>query len=156
MNVLIVDDNELAARALARIIEREGHTVAVTREPTQALRLVRRLDIDLVITDERMPGMAGSEILATLARLRPQCFRALTTGLTNATLLVALINESRVEYVLEKPFDIERVRALLRLAHNEKRCQARRRTTTYANAWSKLERDEAGAIVIAADARAEA
>lgn len=64
--VLIVDDNEELAENIAEILAMDGHSVRVARSGEQALLMVRSRDLDLVITDYRLPGITGAELLEAL------------------------------------------------------------------------------------------
>lgn len=149
LHVLVVDDDAFAARALARIIDSEGHKATVLVDPTDAIRTVSRLSIDVVISDQRMPGMTGTEILGTLARLRPETFRCLMSCELSGDAIVDLVNEARLDHLLRKPFRIEKVRTLLRTAQNERRTPSKPTPSCVFN-WSSLPRDSTGAIVVAA------
>ena len=65
MRVLVVDDDEAVARFTSRVLQRLGHVVESYTRPEDALERVtgRPSDFDLVITDHRMPGMTGAELL---------------------------------------------------------------------------------------------
>lgn len=149
LHVLIVDDDVFAGRALARIIESEGHKATVLTDPTDALRTARKLSIDVLISDERMPGMTGTEILGTLARLRPETFRVLMSCALSGEKIVELVNEARLDYLLSKPFRIEQIRTLLRTAQTERRT-SHKAPRSCVFGWSSLPRDSTGAIVVAA------
>ena len=146
LNVLIVDDDQATAKMLGKMIESLGHTVTVTSYAVDAVRLARKLAADMIIVDERMPGVSGSEILATLARLQPSTFRVLTSALLDGPQLASIINQSRLEYMLMKPCRLADVEALLRTAQNERRAPQKVPSCMF----FPLARDERGAIVLEA------
>lgn len=121
LNVLVADDDVAAARALGRIVESGGHNVVLLHDARDAMRVVRDRSIDVVLADERMPGMTGSELLATLARLHPRTFRVLMSCALACDRVVDVVNHARVGYLLRKPFHIEEVRELLRFAEADRR-----------------------------------
>jgi len=74
--IVCVDDEPLVNRALYRLFSREPYDVLVADSARQALRYVRDFDVDLVITDQRMPDMSGIELLSEVRQVSP-----LTSGL---------------------------------------------------------------------------
>jgi len=74
--IVCVDDEPLVNRALYRLLSREPYDVLVADSARQALRYVRDYDVDLVITDQRMPDMSGVELLSEVRHVSP-----LTSGL---------------------------------------------------------------------------
>ncbi len=149
LHVLIVDDDIHAARLLGRIVEREGHKVTLLFDPTDAIRLVRKLAIDVIIADERMPGITGADILATLARLEPHTFRVLTSCNLDVNGVIDRVNRARIDYLLKKPFRIADVCDLLRTATNEWR-PMERSVPSYLFGSPSLKRDSTGAILLPA------
>lgn len=79
--ILLVDDDALTAMGSADLIEDLGHTVITAHSGAQALELIgAHDDIDLVITDQSMPGMSGVELAAALRERRPGLPVVLATG----------------------------------------------------------------------------
>lgn len=64
--LLLVDDNKLGLSARRAVMEELGYDVISTTCPREAVRLAEEKAVDLVITDYRMPGMSGSEMIAAL------------------------------------------------------------------------------------------
>lgn len=58
-NILIIDDEELIIRSLAKVLEREGYLVLVAKNGADALAMSQEEDFDLIIADIRMPGING-------------------------------------------------------------------------------------------------
>jgi DNA-binding NtrC family response regulator len=76
--VLIVDDEVQVARALARVLTRNGYCVRTAHSGRQALE---SLDgVQLVISDVRMPGMSGTDLIDAVRRLHPAMRCALMSG----------------------------------------------------------------------------
>lgn len=71
--ILLVDDEPSVLRSTARILEREGYRVLEARDGPQALEMWRNNlgEIDLLITDFRMPGMNGLELAAAIDAISP-------------------------------------------------------------------------------------
>jgi two-component system, cell cycle sensor histidine kinase and response regulator CckA len=86
--ILYVDDDELIADLMLRLLRRAGYTAHVFTSPVEALRAVRDqgLAYDLAITDYSMPGMTGIELARALRALHPRREVAMTTGYISAEL----------------------------------------------------------------------
>ncbi len=69
--ILVVDDEPEVARALGRVLAREGFETSVAAGPYEALDALERFAPDLVITDCRMPGMSGMQLCVEVRKRRP-------------------------------------------------------------------------------------
>jgi two-component system cell cycle sensor histidine kinase/response regulator CckA len=84
--ILAVDDEADLLEAVRRVLTRRGHEVLAATGPAEALDLCRRHggDIDLLLTDVRMPGGTGTELAHQLAELRPGLSVLFMSGLYDA------------------------------------------------------------------------
>jgi len=82
--LLVVDDEERILAALHRTLRREGYTLLTAQTPQQAIRLLEQERVDLVLTDHKMPGMSGLELLEHAAQVQPDAARLLITGWAQA------------------------------------------------------------------------
>jgi DNA-binding NtrC family response regulator len=80
----------------------------------EALELMRQIDPGVVVTDQRMPGMTGIELLVQTKSARPDAVRMIITAYTDSDVLLKAINEGGIERYLVKPFRVEEVRNALR------------------------------------------
>jgi len=123
--VLVVDDEPLIGRSVARMLGRE-HEVVATTEPRQALsRLLAGERFDLVLVDVMMPGMNGVEFLRELERSCPGAERSvvlITGGPFTPAAQDFLEHSGRAH--LQKPFELETLRDLLRDRMREPRTVA--------------------------------
>ena len=78
--LLLVDDEARILSALRRSLRREGWRVLTAGTPAEALRLLEEEPIDAVLSDHKMPGMSGLEVLEAAARRRPDAARILISG----------------------------------------------------------------------------
>jgi two-component system NtrC family sensor kinase len=115
ITVLVVDDETALRNALLRYLKRRGIQGHGATDGAEALRLLRQRDFDVIISDVRMPGMNGRELLASLRRERPDLAARLvfSTGDTFAPETAALIQESAVPTVT-KPFDFAALDRVIR------------------------------------------
>lgn len=104
--ILVIDDEELITRTLARALEKEGHEVLVAKRGEDALVMAEEVDFDLIISDIRMPGPDGVEtvkkILAGKANAKvPAIFM---TGYADAA-VEKKAQELKPTACFRKPFD---------------------------------------------------
>src|SRR2546421_10447496 len=99
--ILIVDDELANLRLLERLFQR-SHQVVVATSGAEALKMLERHDIALIISDQRMPGMTGIEFLKRAAEIRPKTVRIILTGYTDINDLVAVINSGVVYKYITK------------------------------------------------------
>ncbi len=101
--VLLVDDEEQILASLCRSLRREGYELVTARTPREALGILEEQDFDAVLTDYKMPGMTGVELLAVVARLQPNAGRLLITGWSQA------VSEAEIEAFLASGFEAAHV-----------------------------------------------
>jgi DNA-binding NtrC family response regulator len=114
--VLCVDDEPGVLSAVSRSLRDEPYDVITARSSEEALGWLDELPVDLVISDQQMPGMPGTELLKEVRKRFPNTAVALLTGVrTPATVDRGL--EAGAETFLYKPWDdqrlVETVRRLL-------------------------------------------
>jgi len=113
--LLLVDDEERILAALRRALRREGWRILATTDPAEALRWLESEPIGAVLSDHKMRGMSGLDLLEAAARLRPQAVRFLITGWPDAIpadRLAAL----GLRALIPKPWEDASLKALLREA----------------------------------------
>ena len=106
--ILYLDDEPPLARLGQKILERLGYAVEVHTLPGQALQALRTNPggFRLMITDQMMPGMTGTELVQRVRLIRPDLPVILTTGYT-ATLTAEVIESLGINQLLPKPLSIE-------------------------------------------------
>ena len=101
--ILLVDDEPFVTQGLEAILHASRHQVLVAHSATEALATLRRKAVDVVVVDECMPGMSGSELLAVVAKEFPDTARLMLTGRATVNLAARAINEGKVCQFLQKP-----------------------------------------------------
>lgn len=114
--LLLVDDEENIVAALRRLLRSEGWLVLSATSAEQALELMARHEIDVILSDQRMPGMTGVELLRRARQLYPDTIRLVLSGYTELQSITDAINEGAIYKFLAKPWDDEQLRAHLREA----------------------------------------
>ncbi|HYU98136.1 MAG TPA: HD domain-containing phosphohydrolase [Pyrinomonadaceae bacterium] len=104
--MLIVDDELANLRLLERLFSRDYECLTASSGP-DAIRLLEQHDVAILLTDQRMPGMTGIELLRHTSRSRPHMVRILLTGYTDVEVLEEAINSGLVYMYVTKPWDNE-------------------------------------------------
>ncbi len=102
--VLCVDDEPGLLRSL-RWLLRGQYEVAVTDSPRAGLSLLSADEFDVIISDQRMPGMTGTEFLQEAKRLSPRSVRLLLTGYSDFDAVLSSVNDGEVFRFITKPWD---------------------------------------------------
>ena len=111
--VLLVDDEPDILRAFTFSYEDE-FAILTAEGGARALELLAHHDPAVIVADQRMPGMAGTEFLERSMALRPDAVRIILTGYTDIEAIITAINRSRVHRYVTKPWDGEDLRLALR------------------------------------------
>src|SRR5689334_22428918 len=85
--VLFVDDEESILTTM-RIMFRRHYDVLLANNGEQALQLLRNNDVDVLVSDQRMPGMMGVEVLREARAIRPRTMRVLLTGYSDFSAII--------------------------------------------------------------------
>ena len=101
--VLLVDDEQNLLDALVRTLRHSPYQVLTALSGHAALKLLETAPIDVIVADEMMPGMTGTELLATVRKERPSVMRVILTGQAKLESAVRAINEGEVYRFLTKP-----------------------------------------------------
>ena len=112
MRILFVDDDERVLNGL-RALFRNDYEVFTAPGGAEGLELAKREAIPIVVSDQRMPGMTGVEMLRELKKAAPQTVRLLLTGYSDLAALVGSINEGEVFRFIRKPWDNDEIRAMV-------------------------------------------
>ncbi len=101
--ILFVDDEPANLRMLERLF-RDDYDVMTAPSGFEALDILKQYEIELIVTDQRMPGMTGIEFLKQATKLRPQSVRIVLTGYTDVGDLVEAVNSGVVYRYITKPW----------------------------------------------------
>ena len=104
-NILCVDDDKNILKTLKRLFVHESFGVLTATSGTEGLALLQSdADIDLIVSDQRMPGMSGSDFLAAARELAPHVPRMMLTGYSDASSTADALNRGQASCVLTKPW----------------------------------------------------
>ncbi len=111
-SILIVDDEAIIRQAVQRILEHEGYEVDTASSGHSALEKVQSKNYNLVISDLKMPGMSGMEVLKSIKILQPNVPVIIITGYATVDTAVDAIKNGAFDY-LSKPFNPVQVKDLV-------------------------------------------
>jgi response regulator RpfG family c-di-GMP phosphodiesterase len=112
---LIVDDEAQILSALERSLRREDYEIVAVESAAAALRIIDERCVDAILSDHKMPGMSGVQLLARAAEMRPEIVRMLITGWTNE-IPPERLEEVGICALVTKPWDDAKLKATLRVA----------------------------------------
>lgn len=101
--VLIVDDQPLVLGVIQELLSRGPYQVSTADSAETALEMMAKDPIDVVVSDELMPGMQGSEFLAIVRQRFPNTVRIILTGHASVESAIRAINEGEIYRLLTKP-----------------------------------------------------
>jgi len=110
--IVVADDEESARRGLGRILAEDGFEVHLASDGEDALRLVAQESPDVLLTDLRMPGLDGHDLLSRVRRGYPHVAVVIMTAHGTIRSAVQALREGASDY-LTKPIDVEEVEHLL-------------------------------------------
>jgi two-component system probable response regulator PhcQ len=101
--VLFVDDEPNVVHGLRRALRREPYKLIEAGSAKDALRILANVPVDVIVADEQMPGMTGTELLAEVRERHPEVMRIILTGQASLETALHAINEGEVYRFLTKP-----------------------------------------------------
>ncbi|MDH3519261.1 MAG: response regulator [Myxococcales bacterium] len=116
--LLIVDDEPRILSALRRTLRREGFEIFAAESAREALRILDEQPVHLILSDHKMPGMTGMQLLAQAAQRWPAAARILITGWTES-IPEQEIRAVGLRAIISKPWDDAELKEILRTAAKE-------------------------------------
>ncbi|REE19794.1 two-component system response regulator PhcR [Paraburkholderia sp. BL27I4N3] len=112
--VVYVDDEELARKYFARSAGRD-YDVLLAGNADEAMSILRRegARVTILVTDFRMPGRHGDDLLRQVSQEYPHIVRILVTAYADSNALLGAVNSGEVFRILEKPLGVATVREVL-------------------------------------------
>lgn len=123
---LIVDDEADVLDSLRHLFHRR-YQVVTARSGEEALEVLEREDVQIILSDQRMPGMTGDEFLRRARERQPQAVRLLFTGYADIQAIIDAVNRGGIFRYLHKPWDPVELEALVAQAAEQYELLAERR-----------------------------
>lgn len=104
-SLLLVDDEANILAALKRLFRPQGYKVLTAESGAAGLEVLEKEQVDMVISDMRMPQMTGAEFLAEVAKRRPGTMRILLTGYADLSSTIDAVNRGQIFRYVSKPWE---------------------------------------------------
>ncbi len=114
--LLLVDDEENILNALSRTLRRDGYTILTAARATDAFDILARHQVQVIISDQRMPDISGTQFLSKVKDLYPETIRLVLSGYTDLASITEAINQGAIYKYLTKPWDDDDLRRQIREA----------------------------------------
>ena len=101
--VLLVDDDQNILHGLVRALRHQPYRVYTATSGEEALLILKGHRVNVIVSDEQMPGMCGSDLLAWVAENCPKVMRIVLTGRPTVEAAIRAINEGAVYQFFTKP-----------------------------------------------------
>lgn len=135
--ILLVDDEPMILAALRRQLRNSGYRVLSASQPSEALSILEREKVEILLSDIDMPGMSGTALVAQVRKRFPDVIRILMTGRGSMDSAMRAINDGEVHRYLLKPFDEATLLGVVREALT--RLQELRRASAAALSAARIE-----------------
>lgn len=112
--LLLVDDEPGIVAALQRLLRRDGYRILTATSAAEGLQLLALHDVQVVIADQRMPEISGTEFLSRVKEMHPGTTRIVLTGYTDLQSVTDAVNRGAIYKFLTKPWDDDRLREHVR------------------------------------------
>jgi response regulator RpfG family c-di-GMP phosphodiesterase len=122
--ILCVDDEKNILVSLKRLFRKEGYEIHIAESGMEGLEVLKKEDIELIISDMRMPNMDGAEFLSQAKELKPKIPSILLTGFSDQESTIRAINKGQISAYVSKPWEDNDVRlkvsSLLKISRLER------------------------------------
>lgn len=107
--ILLVDDNKLILKSLSDLLLSNGMTVLTANDAEEALEVMKRHELSVVITDNIMPGISGLDFLSSLKTVSPDTVKVMMSSFADLPTVLAAINDQEVFRFVLKPWKDEEI-----------------------------------------------
>ena len=114
--ILFVDDEENILHSLKRLLRKENYRILMSTSGADGLEILKEHDVHLVVTDQRMPGMSGTEFLAKVKENYPEVIRIVLSGYTEVDSITESINKGHIYKFMLKPWNDQNLKLEIKQA----------------------------------------
>jgi diguanylate cyclase (GGDEF)-like protein/PAS domain S-box-containing protein len=118
--LLLVDDEDNIVASVKRLLRKSGYKIVTANSGAQGLQRLAEHSVDVIVSDQRMPGMTGVEFLRRAKELYPETVRIVLSGYTELQSITDAVNEGAIYKFLTKPWDDELLRKHIEEAFTQK------------------------------------
>lgn len=113
--ILVIDDEQNIINALRRVLRKEEYQIIFANSGEEGLAILEKERISLVLSDQKLPGIQGTELLKMVKEKYPETVRMLLTGCVDISIAQEAINKGQIFKFIIKPWDNEDLRATIKL-----------------------------------------
>lgn len=113
--IAFIDDEERVLRSL-KMHFRQSHNVYATTNPDDLLEFVKHHDVQVVVSDQRMPQMLGVDVLSKVKAISPNTIRILLTGYADLNAVIDSVNEGEIYRYITKPWQNDELKTIINKA----------------------------------------
>jgi len=108
--LLLVDDEKNILNALVRLLRRDGYQILTANGPARAFEVLAQHQVHVVVSDQRMPDMTGTEFFRKVKEMYPDTVRMILSGYTDLKSVTEAVNHGEIYKFITKPWDDEALR----------------------------------------------
>jgi CheY-like chemotaxis protein len=112
--LVCIDDDPPVLAAIRRLFRREPYELVTLGEPSEVIDLIEARRVDLIIADQRMPGILGTDLLKTIRQKSPTTACVILTGHADLSDIAGAMNDGAVDRLIRKPWNDEDFRKMIR------------------------------------------
>lgn len=111
--LMFVDDEPNILSALKRVFFDDDFRIETFTKGEDAVEFLKQNPVEVIVSDQRMPGMSGTEVLARAREVRPEAMRIILTGFADMDAAVDAINQGQIYQFVFKPWNDEELRSIV-------------------------------------------
>jgi diguanylate cyclase (GGDEF)-like protein/PAS domain S-box-containing protein len=127
--LLLLDDEPNILNALMRLLRRDGYRILLANSANEAFELLANNPVQVVISDQRMPDMSGTEFLGRVSELHPDTVRMVLSGYSDLQAVTDAVNRGAIYKFLSKPWEDDKLRETIRDAFRRFERERQRRAS---------------------------
>jgi response regulator RpfG family c-di-GMP phosphodiesterase len=108
--LLFIDDEAGILSALKRVLRKSGYDLLTASSAEEALEILKQRPADLIMSDQRMPGMTGVEFFKQVKSLYPDTIRIVLSGYSEVSTIASAVNEGEIYRFITKPWNDEELK----------------------------------------------
>jgi len=112
-SLVIIDDEEAILRSLRSLLRRDGYNMNFFTSGYEALKFLEQNEVDVILSDMRMPEMNGTELLAKSIKVNPNAIRIIVSGYEEKSVILDALSDGLAKHYIMKPWEDEQLRVLI-------------------------------------------
>src|SRR5689334_20459016 len=113
MNTILYVDDEIENLTIFKSLFKKEYNVLVASSAAEAKQVIKDHNVDLILTDQKMPDQTGLDLLKELVPQYPDMVRIIITGYSQIETVINAINDGKIFYFISKPWDLKHLRSII-------------------------------------------